>query len=59
MHEAIEILVALRILATLGFDDGDIREDPSDFTQPLLAEVLKNRIRYIARINNGIDASGL
>ncbi len=59
MHEASEILTALRILAVLGFDDGGIRGIPSDFTQPLLAEILKNRISYIARINNGINASGL
>lgn len=59
MREAAEILTALRILAVLGFDDEGIRGDPSDFTQPLLAEILKNRISYIARINNGINASGL
>ena len=59
IHETVEILTALRILAVLGFDAGDVREDPSDFTQPLLAEVFKNRISYIARINNGINASDL
>lgn len=58
-HEAVEILAALRILATLGLDEGEIPGEPSTFTQPLLAEVLKNRTAYIARINNGISASGL
>ncbi|MBI2025606.1 recombination protein O N-terminal domain-containing protein [Candidatus Kaiserbacteria bacterium] len=58
-HEAAEILAALRILAVLGFDEGGIRGDPSDFTRPLLAEVLENRIGYIARVNNDLAASDL
>lgn len=59
LHEAVEILTALRILAVLGLDGGVIRGEPTDFTQPLLAEVLEKRTSYIARVNNGILASGL
>lgn len=59
LHEAVEILAALRLLAVLGLDGGVIRGEPTDFTQPLLAEVLEKRTIYIARINNGILASGL
>lgn len=58
-NESVEILAALRILSVLGFDKGGIREDTSTFTQPLLNEILKNRISYISRINHGIEASGL
>lgn len=58
-HEAAEILAALRILAVLGLDAGRIHGNASEFTRPLLTEILKNRIGYIARINNGIVASGL
>lgn len=58
-HEAIEILAVLHILAALGLDEGEIPGEPSTFTQPVLAEVLKNRTSYIARINHGIEASGL
>ena len=50
-HEAIEILMVLRVLAALGLDAGDIPVG--------LAEVLKTRSTYIARINAGITASGL
>lgn len=58
-HEAVEILAVLRILATLGLDEGEIPGKASTFTQPLLAEVLKNRTKYISRINHGLNASGL
>jgi hypothetical protein len=59
MHEAAEMLVVLRILATLGLDEGMIPGDASEFTLPLLAEVAEDRANYITRINRGIDASGL
>ena len=58
-HEAVEILAALRILATLGFDAGEIPGEASVFTRQVLTEVAKRRVDYITRINNGIDASGL
>ena len=59
LQEAAEILAALRILAVLGFDKGGISENVSAFTRPLLAEILRDRTRYISRINHGIEASGL
>lgn len=57
--ESAEILAALRTLAALGFDKGEIPGNASEFAQPLLNEVLKNRTSYIKRINNDISASGL
>lgn len=59
MHEAAEVLAALRILAALGLDAGDIPGEASVFTPPLLAAVAEKRTNYIIRINHGITASGL
>lgn len=59
LHEAAEILVVLRILAALGLDAGEIPGIVSEFTLALLATILENRVAYVARINNGIAASGL
>jgi len=50
LHESAEILAVLRILAVLGFDAGKV---------PNIDEIEKNRTGYIARINHGIEASGL
>ncbi|MFA6414546.1 MAG: recombination protein O N-terminal domain-containing protein [Candidatus Paceibacterota bacterium] len=58
-HEAAETLAALRVLAALGLDAGDIPGAASEFTLPVLDEVRREHSRYIARINNGIAASGL
>lgn len=58
-HEAAEMLAAIRILAALGFDKGGIPGETSEFTMPLLSEILKKRTGYIARINGGIAVSGL
>jgi recombinational DNA repair protein (RecF pathway) len=58
-QEAAEILAALRILAALGFDTGEISSDASPFAPGILADIMKNRTSYIARINRGIEASGL
>jgi len=67
-HEAAEVLAALRILAALGFDAGEIpgsRTGTSEgtpvslFAPELLAEITKNRTSYITRINHGITSSGL
>lgn len=58
-HEAAEIIAALRILAALGLDAGEIPSEESVFSQEALAEIVKNRTTYISRINNGIAASGL
>lgn len=59
MHEAAEVLAALRILAALGLDGGEIPGELSVFTESSLANISQNRVNYIARINNGIAASGL
>jgi len=59
MHEAVEILAVLRMLAILGLDAGEIQGEASAFTPPLLAAIMKKRANYIARINHGISVSGL
>ncbi|MHB8860241.1 MAG: DNA repair protein RecO [Minisyncoccota bacterium] len=59
MREAAEVLVVLRVLATLGLDSGDIPGDASDMTLSSLSEIFKNRAGYVARVNTGIAASGL
>lgn len=58
-QEAIEILAVLRLLAALGLDIGEISGDTGSFSPTLLSNILENRVAYIARINNGIAASGL
>ena len=58
-HEAVEVLAAIRTLAALGLDEGGVPGEASAFTEPLLSKISKERISYIARINNGISASGL
>lgn len=58
-HEAAEVLAALRVLAALGLDAGEIPGEASAFTASLLATVTLERPSYIARINRGIVASGL
>ncbi len=58
-HDAAEVLAALRVLAALGLDTGRIPGETSVCTPALLAEVKARRAEYVARINRGIDASGL
>ena len=58
-NEAAEILAALLVLRALGFDAGDMPNDSSAFAPTVLAEIMKNRTTYIARINHSIEASGL
>lgn len=58
-HDAAEVLVALRILSALGLDAGEIPNATTTFAPELLAVVAKNRTHYVARINQGITASGL
>lgn len=58
-HEAVEVLAALRVLAALGFDAGEIPGGASPFAPEPLAAIMKNRASYITRINHGIDVSGL
>lgn len=59
MHSAAETLAVLRILAALGLDTGTLPKEPFLFTRPLLVAVAKDRSTYVARINRGIEASGL
>ena len=58
-HDAVEILAVLRMLAVLGLEKEEIPNEPSVFAEPLLFTIIKERERYIARINRGITASGL
>jgi len=58
-HEAAEMLAALRTLAALGLDTGELPGEASAFTLSLLAAVAEDRANYITRINRGIEASGL
>ncbi|MBU6490838.1 recombination protein O N-terminal domain-containing protein [Patescibacteria group bacterium] len=58
-HDAAEILAALRVLAALGLDTGEIPGELSSFTPAILATVVRERPAYITRINRGIVASGL
>ena len=59
VHEAAEVLAALRMLAALGLDVGEIPGEAAMFTESLLATTASDRTKYIARINHGIAASGL
>lgn len=59
VHETAEVLAALRVLAALGLDAGEIPGEVSEFTPSLLADIREARTNYIARINRGIAASGL
>lgn len=58
-HEAVEILAALRIVTVLGFEKDDLPEGASLFAESVLVATIQNRTSYIARINQGIAASGL
>lgn len=58
-HDSAEILAVLRVLAVLGLDSGEIPGAVDSFTEKDLTEIRTNRIAYVARINNGIAASGL
>jgi DNA repair protein RecO len=49
-HDALECRAALQVLAVCGVDAG---------TLPTLEEISKDRVRYVARVNHGIEASGL
>ncbi len=58
-YEVAEALAALRVLAALGLDAGDIPGDMSEFTPSVLSDIRAVRADYITRINRGITASGL
>lgn len=59
LHDAAEILAALRIVRSLGFDDGEALGGANDFSTELLARVAAERSAYVLRVNRGISASGL
>lgn len=56
-HDAAECLAALRVLSTLGLDAGEIPQ--GNFGTEVLASIARDRRTFIARINRGIEASGL
>lgn len=58
-HDAAECLAALRVLHILGHDAGEIPGGLGDYGQETIAAVDLDRKSYIARVNNGILASGL
>jgi DNA repair protein RecO (recombination protein O) len=58
-HDAAEILAVLRVLTALGLDTGGLPEETELFSSYTLDLITQNRSKYIARINNGISASGL
>ncbi len=58
-HESAEILAALYILSTLGFDAGDLPSATREFSSEALTRAAAERTLFIARINRGIEASGL
>ena len=58
-YEGAELVAVAAILAALGLDDGSILPAGASFSPAYLARALRERERYIARINRGIAASGL
>ena len=58
-QDSAECLAALRVLHILGHDAGELPGGFGDYGTEALAVVADNRKGYIARVNNGITASGL
>lgn len=58
-QDAAECLAALRVLHILGHDAGEVPGDFCNYEPEALAAIGGERKSYIARINNGIIASGL
>ncbi len=58
-YESCELLAALRVLAVLGFDAGQILGGLHEYSPEVVARVPLERSEIIARINRGITASGL
>lgn len=60
LHDSAECVAALRLLAALGLDAGDVPTDTVLGYEPeTLREVAQSRAAFVARINKGITASGL
>ncbi len=57
-HEAVEHIAVLRLLSALGFDTETLPPSP-ERDAALLGAVSRDRAASIARINRGIEASGL
>jgi hypothetical protein len=58
-QDAAECLAALRVLHILGHDAGEIPGGFDNYGDEPLARITSDRKVYIARVNNGIVASGL
>lgn len=58
-YDALEILAALRLLALLGFDAGELPDAAAPYGAVGRTRVLEDRSAYVVRVNRGIEASGL
>lgn len=58
-HDAAEVLSALGVLGLLGLDDATPFPVQQSFTPDRLSSASERRAEYVARINRGIEASGL
>jgi len=58
-QELAEVLADLRIISALGLDAGIVPGEASAYAPSLLASVAGDRMAYVRRINQGIEASGL
>lgn len=59
LHEAVELVSTLRVLRALGLDAGEMPEVLSPLGEEVLRTIDADRLTYLARINHGINASGL
>lgn len=58
-HDAVEALAALYLLRALGLDAGALPGNLADFSSERVADVARDRARYVVRVNHGLEASGL
>lgn len=58
-QDALEALVVVRLLQTLGLDAGEVYGALDDYSDEAIAGAREARTSLIARINRGIAASGL
>lgn len=58
-QEGAEALAALYLLRALGLDAGALPGASGDFSPELVGQVAEMRAAYVARVNEGIGASGL
>jgi hypothetical protein len=57
--DAAEALAALRVLAALGLDAGEIPGDVGEYAEATLIKAEEGKRDLILRVNRGIEASGL